>query len=188
MSSGFVRVVSAYPVAAGASSVLTLHVLRFGLPEDISSVSQSVYNILMPLSVSQGVVKLSSYFFGANTYVKVGMTLASIAVSITQSQKGNTEAKDISEIASNIVHDNSDALSIGTLTFTAITGLGLATTTPALLVSAAVAGVTVTGGAIYKHGVPSSSLYDFVDDLTSEHLGHLSDGLQCLGDVIIAEQ
>lgn len=180
MTSAFaVKAANSYSLMAPLS-VATLYVSHAGLPQDVYSVKQSVVHIASPLVIS----KFLSYCGAINPPLKTWITVATLGVSFATHYKTENPNKDFYEVVTNIVDDNSDILSVGTLTYMAIAGL-VTSTLASLAVSTAVATVLASGHAAYKADVvPTSvdSLYKIANTVVDPYMNHVSDMVGCLAE------
>lgn len=143
LSGGLVNMAGYFSLSVPVS-VATMYVSHAGLPYDMSSMMQAGNKLIMPLLASKVITAALSLCGTVHPHAKAAITVGTLGASFLMRDESDNSNKDFYDVVSNIIFDNSDPLSVATLTYMTITGLGVVTATvPALAVSA-VAGVVIS--------------------------------------------
>ena len=158
LSSGLVKLAGYYSLSVPLS-VGTMYVSHAGLPYDTSSMMQAGKKLVVPLFTSKIITKALSFCGAMHPHAKTAITVGIVGASFLTKSESDSHNKDLSEVLSNIVADNADPLSVATLTFMTVTGLGVVTATaPAVAVSAVVGLAISSAHTAYKEEITPSSM------------------------------
>lgn len=186
LSAALVRVASHHSLSSSLL-IATVYVSKTGLPGDLESGLEFAPQILMPLA-PQVVTKFAGYFGVAiHPHIKTAaITVSLIGTLLASNDKANNSHNSFSEVVTNIIEDNSDPISLFSLTFIGISGFGLVTSPASAFVMASSLSLLLSSGhAAYKREiVPNSleSLSEIAHTVVDPYIEDIDNMVQCIGE------
>lgn len=166
-------------------TLATAYVSNYGMPENILSMMQAAGAIALPLLTTK-------LFNTVSPYGQLGLLVCAKLIRFSYAMYNNDNSnKNPWEHWTNIVEDNTDLISVGTLTYIAATGFGLAATAPVLAISFATALTVSSGYTMYQSNILPSDMdnvYKLGEIIIDPYAEYASDLVECLGDITQADQ